>query len=61
MKAGTGVEKIFDEVRARVPRLTEDRPLSQDIEAIAAAIREGRFEVWAHRIPAGGTLEIVSL
>jgi len=36
-------------VRAVVPRLEEDRSLSPEIEALAAAIREGRFDEWAER------------
>jgi histidine ammonia-lyase len=45
LRAGGGVERAHEALRSLVPRLTEDRPLSGDIERTAAAIREGRFEV----------------
>jgi histidine ammonia-lyase len=45
LRAGQGVEKMYEVVRARVPRLTEDRPLSGDIEQIARAIRDAEFEI----------------
>jgi len=35
---------VLGAVRAIAPPVEEDRPLSRDIEAVAAAIREGRFE-----------------
>jgi histidine ammonia-lyase len=38
---GRGTEAARGFVRALSPRLTEDRPLSADIEAVAAAIRDG--------------------
>ncbi len=43
LRAGAGVEQAYGLVRARVPKLEEDRPLASDIAAIAAAIREGTF------------------
>ena len=44
LKAGVGVERAYTAVRALVPRLEEDRALSPDIERVASAIREGKFE-----------------
>ena len=41
LRAGNGVEKALETVRARVPRLDEDRVLSGDIESLAALVREG--------------------
>src|SRR5205823_14781579 len=41
---GRGVERAYQRVRARVPRLIEDRSLAKDIEAIAAGIAEGYFD-----------------
>src|SRR5688572_19121296 len=38
---GRGSEAAREFVRSLSPRLTEDRPLSGDIEAVAAAIRDG--------------------
>jgi histidine ammonia-lyase len=32
---------VHDAVRARSPRLRDDRPLSPDIESVAVAIRDG--------------------
>ncbi|NDJ84427.1 MAG: histidine ammonia-lyase [Chloroflexi bacterium] len=43
LRSGAGVEKIHDQVRARVPRLTEDRPPQPDIQQIVRLIREGVF------------------
>jgi histidine ammonia-lyase len=42
--AGRGVERAYQRVRARVPRMIEDRSLAKDIEAIAARIAEGYFD-----------------
>ncbi len=44
LRAGAGVEAAFSMVRDIVPKLEEDRPLAADIDAIAAAIRTGRFD-----------------
>jgi len=41
LRPGKGVQRIYDEVRAIVPRLEADRPLSNDIENLAAAIKSG--------------------
>ena len=41
LKPGAGVEDAFQRVRGLVPRLTEDRVLSVDIERVALAIRAG--------------------
>lgn len=43
LKAGQGVERAFEIVRRIAPPLTEDRPLANDIAAVAAAIRTGAF------------------
>jgi histidine ammonia-lyase len=45
LRAGVGVERLYETVRAKARRLTEDRSLSSDIENVAAAIREGVFDV----------------
>jgi histidine ammonia-lyase len=44
LRAGRGVEETHAVVRELVSALEEDRPLSADIGAIAAAIRNGLFE-----------------
>jgi histidine ammonia-lyase len=41
---GVGVRRGYEIVRRHVPRLTEDRALSGDIERIAQAIRAGEFD-----------------
>ena len=41
LKPGKGVQRIYDQVRAIVPRLDGDRALSGDIEKLAEAIRNG--------------------
>ena len=43
LRAGTGVERAYAAVRARVPRLAEDRVLGPDIEALAEAVGAGAF------------------
>ncbi|MFZ9898043.1 MAG: histidine ammonia-lyase [Gemmatimonadaceae bacterium] len=43
LRAGAGVERAYAAVRARVPRLAEDRVLGPDIEALAAAVGAGAF------------------
>jgi histidine ammonia-lyase len=45
LRAGRGVEQVYAAARSVAARLTEDRPLSGDIERMAEAIRAGRFEV----------------
>ena len=41
LKPGKGVQRIYDQVRAIVPKLEGDRALSADIERLAEAIRNG--------------------
>jgi len=41
------LRRVRDAVRAVAPPLGEDRPLSIDIENVARAIREGKFDEWA--------------
>jgi histidine ammonia-lyase len=41
LEPGAGVRATHDLVRSLSPRLDDDRPLSPDIEAVAAAIRDG--------------------
>ena len=43
LRAGAGVERAYAAVRARVPRLAEDRVLGPDIEALAEAVGMGAF------------------
>ncbi|HEY0101222.1 MAG TPA: histidine ammonia-lyase [Pyrinomonadaceae bacterium] len=43
LKPGLGVSRAYELVRAHAPRLTRDRPLSSDIERLAAVIRRGEF------------------
>ena len=44
MAPGRGAKAAYEIVRARVSRLTADRSMSQDIEKIVEAIREGEFD-----------------
>ena len=44
LKGGVGVERAYQEVRSIVPPSIEDRSMSRDIEVIAAALREGKFD-----------------
>jgi histidine ammonia-lyase len=43
LEPGIGGRAARDAVRAVSPRLTDDRPLADDIEAVAAALRDGSF------------------
>jgi histidine ammonia-lyase len=44
LEPGAGVAAARSFVRTLSPRLREDRPMSQDIERVAAAIREGELD-----------------
>ena len=44
LQPGRGVRHAYEIIRAHVPRLTRDRALSNDIQTIAKAIREGEFD-----------------
>jgi histidine ammonia-lyase len=44
LKPGRGALRGYEAVRRHVPKLTRDRPLSADIEKLAAAIRHGEFD-----------------
>jgi histidine ammonia-lyase len=54
---GPQIRRVLEVVRAIAPPLAEDRPLSGDIEAVAAAIRQGKFDEWSipesEPVPAG--------
>src|SRR3989441_3478355 len=41
---GRGVARTYAAVRAEVPALEEDRPMSAEIERVAAGVRAGRFD-----------------
>jgi histidine ammonia-lyase len=45
LKPGRGVRRAYERVRAHAPRLTRDRPLADDIERVAQALRRGEFDV----------------
>src|SRR5436190_17506843 len=44
LQPGRGVKQAYNIVRAHVPRLTADRAMSNEIQEIAAAIRNGEFD-----------------
>jgi len=44
LKAGVGVERAFGALRSIAARVDEDRALSPDIERVAQAIRDGKFD-----------------
>lgn len=44
LRSGRGVERAHAIVRRIVPRVTDDRPLTPSIEALAAAVRTGAFD-----------------
>ena len=43
LRAGDGVERALASVRAHVPRVTDDRPLGTDLEALAVLVRAGEL------------------
>ncbi|MCB9435753.1 MAG: histidine ammonia-lyase [Anaerolineales bacterium] len=43
LHSGTGVERVHDLIRQHIPRLTEDRPPTPDIEQLVTLIRQGAF------------------
>ncbi|HLH42443.1 MAG TPA: histidine ammonia-lyase [Bryobacteraceae bacterium] len=47
LRSSALLESAREIVRAIVPRLTEDRPLAPDIEALAASLRRGDFDRFA--------------
>jgi histidine ammonia-lyase len=46
LKPSRAVGQAAEAVRAVVPRLEQDRPLSGDIERLAEAVRAGKFDGW---------------
>jgi histidine ammonia-lyase len=46
-ESGPQIRRVLETIRAIAPPLAEDRPLSRDMEAVAAAIRQGKFDEWA--------------
>lgn len=44
LKAGSQIERIYGEIRSVADPLVEDRYLAPDIENLAAALRQGRFD-----------------
>src|SRR5262245_38037506 len=44
LQPGRGVKQAYEIIRRHVPRLTSDRAMSGDIEALAAKIRNGEFD-----------------
>jgi len=47
LRSSRETESAYAVVRSVVPRLEKDRTLAPDIEALAAAIREGKFDSWS--------------
>lgn len=45
LRPGRGVQQAYEIVRARVPRLTSDRAMSNEIESVATAIKDGEFDL----------------
>jgi histidine ammonia-lyase len=44
LRPGRGARRAYETLRSHAPRLTHDRPLAQDIERVAAALRRGEFD-----------------
>jgi histidine ammonia-lyase len=45
LRPGRGARLAYERVRSHAPRLTRDRPLSDDIERVARALARGEFDV----------------
>jgi histidine ammonia-lyase len=45
LRPGRGARLAYERVRSHAPRLTRDRPLSDDIERVALALRRGDFDL----------------
>jgi histidine ammonia-lyase len=45
LRPGVGVLQAYNNLREIVPKLEEDRPMSADIQTVAAAIRTGLFDL----------------
>jgi histidine ammonia-lyase len=46
LQSSPQLERVHEAVRAVVPRLEQDRTLAPDIDALAAAIKTGKFNAW---------------
>jgi histidine ammonia-lyase len=46
LRSSPQLEQVHAAVRAVVPRLEHDRVLSTDIDALASAVRSGKFDPW---------------
>ncbi|MDQ6861578.1 MAG: histidine ammonia-lyase, partial [Verrucomicrobiota bacterium] len=44
LKAGVGVERAHEKLRALAPPLEDDRSMHSEIERVANAIRDGEFD-----------------
>jgi len=44
LRSSKPIERARELIRTMVPRLTEDRSLSRDIEKLALAIQRGQFD-----------------
>ena len=44
LQPGRGVKPAYEIIRRYVPRLTNDRAMSNEIEAVAKAVRHGEFD-----------------
>jgi histidine ammonia-lyase len=44
LQPGHGVKQAYGIVRQHVPRLAADRAMSEEIQMIASAIRDGEFD-----------------
>jgi histidine ammonia-lyase len=48
LQTGTLAKKALEVVRANSPKVVEDRPLAQDIEAVSTLIADGKFSAILH-------------
>jgi histidine ammonia-lyase len=50
LRAGRGVERAYERIRDRVPRLSGDRSLGPDLDAVSELVRNGSFHSIAEEI-----------
>ena len=49
LRSSPELEQVHEAVRDVVPRLEQDRTLAPDIDALAAAVKSGKFNAWMDR------------
>jgi len=48
LQTGALAKKAYEAVRAKSPKIVQDRPLAQEIEAVSALVATGEFSAILH-------------